>query len=166
MIQLFAKLLHMQYYMHMKPNQAQDEQFISRLKANGERTTSPRLALFRTLRQYSPLPMSKLSKIAKTNGIDPVTVYRSVALFKRLKLVQEIGVGNRRLLELTDDFGGHHHHFWCTGCGKILDFDDESLERAMDSAAATMGITIESHQLEITGRCVQCQLTNPSSSSH
>lgn len=156
----------MQYDMQMKPNFAKDQQFISRLKATGERITSPRLALFRSLRQYSPLAMNKLSSIARSNGIDPVTVYRTIALFKRLNLVQEIGVGNRRLLELTDDFSGHHHHFWCSGCGKILDFDDESLEQAMHTTADKLGITIESHQLEITGRCRECQKATLSNASH
>ena len=154
----------MQYYMHMRPNLAHEEQFISRLKATGERITSPRLALFRTFRQYSPLAIRKLTSIAKSNGIDPVTVYRTIALFKRLNLVQEIGVGNRRLLELTDDFGQHHHHFWCTSCGKILDFDDESLEKTMHQAADSLGISIESHQLEITGLCKDCLAKNTAAS--
>jgi Fur family peroxide stress response transcriptional regulator len=136
-----------------------DEQFISRLKTSGERVTSPRLTIFRALRQHSPLPMSKLASKAKANGIDLVTVYRTVALFKRLNLVQEIGMGSRRLLELTDDFTNHHHHFWCSNCGNIIDFDDESFEEAIKAAAAKLDIEIESHQVEIVGLCSNCRQT-------
>jgi Fe2+ or Zn2+ uptake regulation protein len=134
-----------------------DEQFIQRLKTSGERVTSPRLSIFRALRQHSPLPMSKLVSKAKANGIDLVTVYRTIALFKQLNLVQEIGIGSRRLLELTDDFTNHHHHFWCSSCGKILDFDDDSFEEAIKSAANKLGIEIESHQVEMVGLCQDCK---------
>lgn len=147
----------MQYTLHMSSRARPDEQFIQRLKASGERVTSPRLAIFRALRQHSPLPMSKLASNAKANGVDLVTVYRTVRLFKRLKLAQEIGLGRTKLLELTDDFGNHHHHFWCSNCGAILDFDDASFETSLASTAARLGIQIESHQVEIIGLCRKCQ---------
>jgi Fe2+ or Zn2+ uptake regulation protein len=146
----------MQYKMHMTPASSKDEAFINRLKGAGERVTTPRLSIFRLLRQYSPLPMSKLATRSKADGIDLVTVYRSIALFKKLELVQEIGVGNKRLLELSDDFGVHHHHFWCSICGKIIDFDNESFERSLENAATKLGIRIQSHQVEVVGICREC----------
>ena len=139
---------------------SKDQAFINRLRSTGERVTSPRLSIFRSLRQYSPLSMNKLASRSKSDGIDLVTVYRTIALFKRLKLVQEIGVGNKRLLELTDDFGVHHHHFWCSECGKIIDFDNESFEHSLDAAAAKLGIRIQSHQVEILGLCKECLQQN------
>jgi Fe2+ or Zn2+ uptake regulation protein len=133
-----------------------DENFISLLKDRGERVTSPRLAIFRLLSRGGALPMSKLTARAKDDGIDTVTVYRTITLFRSLGLVREIGVGSRRLLELTDDFGGHHHHFWCSNCGRITDFDDTQLESAIIAAGRSLGITGLSHQVEITGRCGLC----------
>lgn len=138
-----------------------DEEFISRLKASSERVTSPRLAIFRLLSRSGPLPMSKLGSRAKDDGIDTVTVYRTVALFQKLGLVREIGVGRRRLLELTDDFGGHHHHFWCSSCGRITDFDDTQVEKAIIAAGESLGITVLAHQVEITGHCAMCSRIDP-----
>lgn len=135
---------------------SQDNLFVRRLKDASERVTSPRLHVFRVLRQHSPLSMSSLRQKARANGIDTVTVYRTVALFKRLNLVQEIGVGSYRMLELTDGFSGHHHHLWCTSCGQMLEFDDQSIEQSMAAAAGRLGIQIDSHQLEIIGVCGNC----------
>ncbi|GAC1368955.1 MAG: Fur family transcriptional regulator [Candidatus Saccharimonadales bacterium] len=140
----------------MNPAKTQDEAFIALLKDRGERVTAPRLAVFRLLSRFGPLPMSKLSARAKDDGIDTVTVYRTIALFRELGLVREIGVGSRRLLELTDDFCGHHHHFWCSRCGQITDFDDSRLEAAMIAAGRGLGIKVLSHQVEITGLCGRC----------
>jgi len=139
-------------------NQAQtlDKEFISRLKAGGERVTAPRITIFRLLSRHSPLPMRKLTERARADGVDTVTVYRTVALFQRLGLMREIGVGSHRLLELTDDFGEHHHHFWCGRCGRITDFDNPDLERSIQEAAGKLGITVDTHQLELTGTCADC----------
>lgn len=140
----------------MNVTASDDNTLIRRLKDAGERVTSPRLHVFRMLRQHGPLPMLALRQKANTNGVDTVTVYRTVALFKLLNLVQEIGVGSNRMLELTDDFGGHHHHLWCTSCGRMLDFDDEALEKSMKAAEGRLGIQIDSHQLEVVGICNSC----------
>lgn len=142
----------------MNPAKNLDEAFIGLLKDRGERVTAPRLAIFRLLSRSGPLPMAKLGARAKDDGIDTVTVYRTVALFRMLGLVREIGVGSRRLLELTDDFGGHHHHFWCSRCGRMSDFDDTALEGAIKEAGRSLGIAVTSHQVEITGLCASCRL--------
>jgi Fur family ferric uptake transcriptional regulator len=147
----------MQYHLPMEQTRNKDNQFALLLKANNERVTSPRLIIFRQLLRGSPIPMAKLRVKSALDGVDTATVYRTIALFTRLGLVQEIGVGSRRLLELTDNFGSHHHHFWCTKCGKIVNFDDNHLEATLDALASRLDISIESHQLEISGICNACQ---------
>jgi Fe2+ or Zn2+ uptake regulation protein len=154
---LVANNLHMKYGMSMH-SATLEQDFIRRLKDHGERVTSPRLAVFRIVTAQSPLAMSRLRFKAKEQGVDLVTVYRTISLFKKLKLVQEIGVGSQRLLELSDGFSAHHHHFWCNNCSKIIDFDDPNLEAALRRATSALNITLESHQLEMTGRCADCRL--------
>jgi Fur family ferric uptake transcriptional regulator len=134
-----------------------EQQFKDSLRASGERLTTARLGVFRILARYSPLPMSKLIDKASENGIDPVTTYRTVNLFCKLLLVQEVGFGKKRMFELSDTYNSHHHHFTCTRCGKISDFDSDVIEDDLQRVSEELGFEIRSHQLEVTGVCANCQ---------
>jgi Fe2+ or Zn2+ uptake regulation protein len=135
-----------------------DDQFKSQLRAAGERVTAPRLGIYRALLRHAPLPMSQLIDRAKADGIDPVTTYRTVDLFRRLGFIQEVGMGRRRLYELSTGHQAHHHHFTCTTCGRITDFDSEAIEMGLHQAGDRLGLDIRSHQLEATGICGGCRV--------
>ncbi len=92
-------------------------------------------------------------------GVDIVTVYRTLNLFMKLSLVQEIGYGRNRMLELSDGYVAHHHHFWCRQCGKLTDFDDAAVELALTKAIEGSGGTMISHHVEISGICSSCRDT-------
>lgn len=103
------------------------------------------------------MPMARLISRSQADGIDPVTVYRTIELFQKLMLVQEVGLGRHRLLELSDDYHAHHHHVMCVGCGRITDFDSAVIEADLARVAEELGFDIRSHQLEATGLCATCQ---------
>jgi Fe2+ or Zn2+ uptake regulation protein len=134
-----------------------EQQFKDRLRVAGERVTTPRLAVFRLLLRHAPLSMASLIARSRQDGIDPATVYRTFELFRRLALVQEVGLGRNRLLEPGDDYHGHHHHFSCTVCGRITDFDSQAIEADLKQAGGQLGFEIHSHQLEATGICSACR---------
>jgi Fur family ferric uptake transcriptional regulator len=106
--------------------------------------------------------MPKLMARAEADSIDKVTVYRTMDLFRKLGLVQEMGAGRNRLFELSDDYHAHHHHFTCTECGAISDFDSESIEVDLHRIGERRGFSIRSHQLEVTGVCNRCSSVCPS----
>jgi Fe2+ or Zn2+ uptake regulation protein len=133
-----------------------EQQFKDHLRATGERLTSPRLLLFRIMIRNAPVSMSKLIAKAEADGVDTVTVYRTMDLFRKLGLVQEMGMGRNRLFELSDDYHAHHHHFTCTHCGAISDFDSAVIETELHRVAQERGFGIRSHQLEVTGVCSVC----------
>jgi Fur family transcriptional regulator, ferric uptake regulator len=133
-------------------------QFIERLREAGERVTTPRLGIFRILSRQAPMPMAALIGRGQADGIDPVTIYRTVDLFRRLGFIQEVGLGRNRLLELNDGYQAHHHHFLCLSCGAIVDFDSDGVEGELARAAERWGFEIQSHQLEATGICAACGL--------
>ncbi len=135
-----------------------EQQFKDRLRVAGERLTSPRLGIFRILVRQAPVAMSKLIARSQADGIDPVTVYRTIDLFRRLGLVAEVGLGRSRLLELTDDSQLHHHHLTCLGCGKLVDFDSRVIEVELMRLGTELGFAIRSHQLEATGLCGDCRI--------
>lgn len=133
-----------------------EQQFKDRLRMAGERLTSPRLGIFRILVRQAPVAMAKLIARAQADGIDPVTTYRTVDLFRKLGLVAEVGLGRNRLLELSDEVETHHHHLSCLLCGKVVDFDNAVIEAELARVGEKRGFVIRSHQLEATGVCADC----------
>ena len=52
---------------------------------------------------------------------------------------------------------GHHHHFYCSNCGKSYDLPANSmLETMVDSMASKAGFSPRGHQIEIFGLCPNC----------
>lgn len=130
--------------------------FISRLQSASQRISSPRLAAFRTLLRKGPITIPQLVSLLEKQGIDPATTYRTMKLFRELEIIKDIVAGGRRLVELSDNYESHHHHFWCRNCGKLVDFDSPKLEQTIDQLAGELGIKISSHQLEMSGLCSDC----------
>lgn len=134
----------------------QETLFKERLRSNGERLTSPRLITFRALLRKTPLTTTKLVELLKENGIDAATTYRNLLLFRSMGIIQDVVAGGQRLIELSEDFGSHHHHFWCMRCGKLQDFDNPEIDQAIDQLSERLRIQVKSHQLELSGVCTDC----------
>lgn len=128
-----------------------------KLREQGERVTQPRLKLFKVLVQETPASMAQLVAAGRRAGVDMVTVYRTVDLFRKLGLVQEVGLGRNRLLELSDDFLAHHHHATCVACGRIVDFDSGVIEADLRRLTQALGFELRSHQVEALGVCAECR---------
>ncbi len=91
------------------------------------------------------------------NSADRASVYRSVALFEQLGIVQRVQIGWKYQLELSDNYNPHHHHIHCIDCGKLSALPEETqLEEMIKKIARRAGYSLTSHQLELTGRCQEC----------
>lgn len=133
-----------------------DKSYCQALKDAGQSVTRPRLLVFEALHQ-SDGPVARAQLAAKLEGqLDRATVYRTIDVFKRLGFVREVPGGWRQLVELGDRFDPHHHHLTCTACGKAVVFEDKGLEAQLVGVARQQGYVLESHQLELTGRCQSC----------
>lgn len=51
----------------------------------------------------------------------------------------------------------HHHHLICEGCGRAVELTSRATERWVQSVAQEHGFLISDHQVEIRGRCSDCQ---------
>ena len=128
----------------------------NRLKQNGQSLTRSRQTVFLALRGHEPQTMQQLVK--KCPEIDRASVYRTIAVFERLGIVQRLQIGWKYKLELTDTFSHHHHHLSCLKCGKVISFDESSsLEAELQHIAQQNQFIIQTHQLEIQGLCPTCQ---------
>lgn len=83
------------------------------------------------------------------------TVYRTLWLFKDLGLITTIGPSRERTR--FDPNLNPHHHFICTKCGSILDFNSEIMDTAdVQESIKTIG-KVEGLQVNIQGICLECE---------
>jgi Fur family transcriptional regulator, ferric uptake regulator len=126
------------------------------LKADCNSLTKPRKLVFDLMLNQTPQSMQVLVQRAKDKA-DRATVYRTIELFERLGIVRRLNIGWKYKIELTDAFSGHHHHMYCTNCGRVFDLpDNPMLETMIDTVAAKSGFSPRGHQLEIFGLCANC----------
>jgi len=94
---------------------------------------------------------------AKNPNIGYATVYRTLKLFAESGIAREIqfGDGQTRYEHATE--GEHHDHLVCTRCGKIIEFENETIEQLQQEVAKSHGFLIENHKLELYGVCSLCQ---------
>jgi Fur family ferric uptake transcriptional regulator len=52
--------------------------------------------------------------------------------------------------------GKHHDHFICTKCSKIIEFDNDEMERLQLKIASNLGFHMLQHKMEIYGLCSGC----------
>ena len=88
--------------------------------------------------------------------VSRASVYRTLALlveggwvetreFRRGQLMYECMLGHK-----------HHDHLICTHCGRIVEFENEEIERLQDETARRHGFLLEHHSLRLFGRCADC----------
>jgi Fur family ferric uptake transcriptional regulator len=133
-------------------------QFEQALQANKQSVTQPRRIVFEALQHKEPLTMHELM-LACGDNIDRASLYRIVALFERLGIVQRLQIGWKYRLELSNSFQEHHHHLTCTVCATIIPLhEDSALEQRLSDIATQQNFTAHDHQLEIRGICARCQV--------
>ena len=99
--------------------------------------------------------------VAKVRARDPrvsvATVYRTMKLLAESGLAEARHFGEGQTLYEPARQGGHHDHLICTGCGRIVEFENERIEELQLRVARSHGFEVESHKLELYGRCERCR---------
>jgi Fur family ferric uptake transcriptional regulator len=131
------------------------QQLQQSLKGQGS-LTRPRQVVFSALLGREPQTMAQLVA-ACASQIDRASVYRTIALFEKLGVVQRLQIGWKYKLELSDTFHHHHHHLTCLKCGRTTPLpEDKQLESRLQQLAKAQNFTMQGHQLEIQGLCRDC----------
>ena len=90
----------------------------------------------------------------RVKKIDPkigyVTVYRTLKLLKEYGLAHQwqFGDGHSRFEKASER---HHDHLICMKCGRIIEFEEEEIEKLQDKVSAEHHFKIVSHVHEIFG---------------
>ena len=138
------------------------EQFVvlsEALQAKGYRLTVARRAILQVLAGCGGhVTADDLAAMvrAEAPGVGRMTVYRTLDLLSELGLIRPVyqGTGAAHYI-LMDD--GHHHHLVCSACHQVIEFDDCVLGEIEQLICSRFGFEVQSHLLELYGRCPDCQ---------
>ena len=134
---------------------------LARLAADGYRSSAPRAEIIEALGALGCSVSARdiageLQRRGSTTG--SASVYRTLELLERLKLVQRVDVGEglaRYEPALPD--GDHHHHVVCDRCGEVAAFEDDALEAALHHLSRRLDFAIDAHDVTLRGECPRCR---------
>lgn len=85
------------------------------------------------------------------------TVYRTLEQLEQLDLVHRVDVGAESSAYERNDPSGHHHHMVCVDCGRLVPFEDSSLERAIETIGRDADFEVTAHDVVLRGHCPACR---------
>ena len=120
-------------------------------------TTQRRTILHQAMREghFSAEDLLKFSK-KEDPTVSKATVYRTLALLKESNVLEEQDFGDGKKLYERAQGRKHHDHLVCIKCGRILEFENEAIERLQDSEAKKHSFKIVYHSLKLFGFCQNC----------
>ena len=90
--------------------------------------------------------------------IGKATIYRTLDLLVRSKLVEELDFGEGfKRYEHRFTREPVHHHLVCLGCGTVSEFESTDITRIEAEVATEHGFRPTRHRLVIYGLCRTCQ---------
>ena len=122
---------------------------------SGHRLTAPRRRLLEVMDGLGDR-FTADEVLAASPGVGRATVFRTLRLMQELGVVCQVvlddgGVAYRLAT------GGHHHHVVCSECGAVSDFSSHDIEDLVEELGRRTGFEIDSHRLELYGRCRRCR---------
>jgi len=138
------------------------ERLRSTLRKAGVKLTHQRLEIFREIASRIDHPVADAVFRTVRNRLPTVsldTVYRTLSLLSDLGLITTLGP--RREGVRFDPNLDRHHHYVCTRCGLVRDFENVPWA-ALRPPAKIQGLgSVERVQVEVRGLCDQCSRRKP-----
>ena len=128
------------------------------VKAKGLRVTPQRLIVLSAIADgEGHMNVDEVFRRAKQEYpyMDIATVYRTLHLFKKLRLVTEVGMGDRLHYELTTP-DARHHHMVCQNCGKAFDLGPSYLDEFRSRLINEFGFEPDLDNFTVSGVCSAC----------
>jgi Fur family ferric uptake transcriptional regulator len=140
------------------------KEFKALLKENSLKFTSQREAILKTLfenpKHFTPESLYLLIKETNPDAnVGMTTIYRTLNLLENNGLVTSIsfGVAGKKF-ELGNK--PHHDHLICESCGKIIEFEDKTIEQLQEKIANIHNFKLTDHLMQLYGICGDCQENN------
>lgn len=128
------------------------------LARGGYRLTSPRRAVLETMRRLGNHFTAEDVQVAAP-GVGRATVFRTMKLMRDMGIICQVVLDDgATVYQLTEDAAAdHHHHVICSECGQVAEFSSDGLEDVLEDVAQRTGFEIDTHRLELYGRCGRCR---------
>lgn len=142
----------------VKREKLNDESLKKIIREMGLKVTAQRLAILRSLSKGRAHRAAQevYESVSSTHpDIGFATVYRFLRDLSTRGYVTEVRMGGLPArYELTPK--GHHDHLTCIVCAKIVEFENNQIEKLQKDIAAKNGFTLTGHVLELYGVCPSC----------
>ena len=118
------------------------------LKTEGLRYTEQRQAVWDEIlriQDHRDAEDIYLTLVRKNIKVSRATVYRTIDVLVKNRLVRKMDVGDGRSLYEPRLNNEHHDHMICMDTGKIIEFYNEDLENLQDKIAKEHGYRVIKH---------------------
>lgn len=136
-------------------------EFRNLLKNSGQKYTRQREAVLQVLYNheghYSPEELYLVVKDSFPHlNVGIATVYRTLNLLEDSNIATSISFGSQgKKYELATK--PHHDHMICRSCNKIIEFEDNTIEKRQQKVAKDHGFKLTGHLMQLYGICPECQ---------
>lgn len=126
------------------------------LKKAGLKVTSPRIKILEVMKNpaHQHVSAEEVFKILLEQGdeVGLATVYRVLNQFDDAGIVTRHHFeGGRSVFELSAK--DHHDHLVCLDCGRVIEFEDDTIEKRQLAVAKDHGLSLTNHSLYLYGEC-------------
>src|SRR5258707_2187570 len=145
----------------MKTSTLERRSLLQELTLRGIRITGQRKILIETIQVATQhLDAATLLRLARRRdeGINRATVYRTLELLKKLRLVDELDLmhlnGEKHFYEAKTNVD--HVHLACFRCGRIEEYTSPLFEALKAEISLKKGFRVRVTRLEVGGQCQEC----------
>ena len=135
----------------------QQQTFTAYLRSRGLTFTAERQAVLRKVlaggRHFQADELYLRLARNKGRAVSRATVYRTLSLLCECGLVRKVAFVDRHS-HYEHLFG--HAHLICSKCGRIIEFRDQSVSRALARVCKAKKFHPASRKVEVVGLCAKC----------
>ncbi len=91
----------------------------------------------------------------RDSNVGHATIYRTLKLLVDAGLALPNRIGEDLTRYEPEVPGEHHDHMICHGCGLIVEFEDEDIERLQEEIAHRLGFNLLDHSMNLIGEPLQ-----------
>jgi len=128
------------------------------LKSAGEKCTEQRKLILKAMLELAkPVSADEVYEyLSWTNKVGRTTVYRTLELFEKKKIVRRI-LFKDGIIRYESTHLRHHHHLVCLSCGKVFPLEDCLVASLEGSIIKDSDFLVTEHFLELYGYCRDCR---------